>query len=76
MTSTRDVIITAGGIEFIVSVKFDDDLRGAKKQRRWNIRMAGSKQAIDEVLDAGVISEIDHAIKTGVLEETSAGVPA
>ena len=75
MTSIREVLITASDVEFIVSVKFDDDLRGAKKQRRWNIRMAGSKQAIDEVLDAGVISEIDHAIKTGAFEEVCEELP-
>jgi hypothetical protein len=75
MTHIRDVIITAQGIEFIVSVKFDDDLRGAKKQRRWNIRMAGNKQAIDEVLDAGVISVIDHAIKTGTFEAVCEELP-
>ena len=75
MTVIREVIITTKDVEFIVSVKFDDDLRGAKKQRRWNIRMAGSKQQLDEVLDAGVISEIDHAIKMGVFEEVNSGVP-
>jgi hypothetical protein len=66
MSMTRDVMITIADLTFTVAVTPDENNHGV---RRWNTRMAGNKQAIDEVLDAGVLSEIDARIKAGEFDE-------
>jgi len=65
----RDITISVGGVQFIVTVLCASTLSPEKEPRRWCTRLAGSKQQIDEVLSAHVLAELDRRIKGGKLED-------
>jgi hypothetical protein len=67
--TTRDVTISVQGVPFVVTVLTASVTRPNQEPRRYHVRVAGSKHELDEVLDAGVLSELDRRIRGGEFEE-------
>jgi hypothetical protein len=64
---TRDITMDVKGVQLIIAVLMKS--RG-KPARRFGVRVCGSKQEIDEIMDAGVLEDIDRKISGGELHFT------
>jgi hypothetical protein len=62
--SERDIIMDVKGVQLVIAVLMRS--RG-HPARRFGVRVNGSKQEIDEILDQGVLEEIDRKISGGEL---------
>jgi hypothetical protein len=71
----RNVTISVKGVPFVVEILERSYVKPNQEPRRWGIRVAGSKHELDELLDKGVIAEIDRRIKGGAFDEAVDGVP-
>jgi hypothetical protein len=76
MSATRrDVTISIRGVKLIVEVLTRSTAHPSNEPRRFCVRQAGNKEALDEILDAGVLSEIDKRIRGGEYDAVDADIP-
>ena len=73
MSGTRNVVINVHGVKLLVEVLPRSKSHPGQTPRRWCVRQAQPKDAIDEILDCGVLSEIDRKIRGGEFDEEHQG---
>jgi hypothetical protein len=65
MSGTRNVLMNVHGVKLLVEVLPRSKAHPTQTPRRWCVRQASPKEAIDEILDCGVLAEIDRKIRGG-----------
>lgn len=76
MSTTRNVIMQVRGVKLLIEVVPRSKAHPTTIPRRWCVRQASPKEAIDEILDCGVLSEIDRKIRGGEYDEPEPEYPS
>jgi hypothetical protein len=69
MSEHRNVTMNVHGVKLLIEVLPRSKSHPAQTPRRWCVRQAQPKDSIDQILDAGVLSEIDKRIRGGEYDE-------
>jgi hypothetical protein len=76
MSAHRNVTMGIRGVKLLIEVLPRSEAHPEQTPRRWCARLACPKDAVDEILDAGVLAEIDRNIRGGKYdEERDDGIP-